>query len=94
LRTVIERAVVLCRGDRIQLRDLPPEVRGLRPGLSPGSPKNPLAEPDLTLEEAEKQLIIRALKDCDGNRTAAARKIGISRRTLHRKLHQYHLEGL
>jgi DNA-binding NtrC family response regulator len=94
LRTVIERAVVLCRGDRIQLRDLPPEVRGLRPGLSLGSPKNPLAEPDLTLEEAEKQLIIRALKDCDGNRTAAARKIGISRRTLHRKLHQYHLEGL
>jgi DNA-binding NtrC family response regulator len=47
----------------------------------------------LTVEEAEKQLIIRALKEADGNRTAAAKKIGMSRRTLHRKLHEYHLEG-
>jgi len=47
----------------------------------------------MTVEEAEKQLIIRALKECNGNRTLAARKIGISRRTLHRKLHTYHLEG-
>jgi transcriptional regulator of acetoin/glycerol metabolism len=38
-------------------------------------------------------LIIRTLQDCKGNRTEAARKLGISRRTLHRKLHRYHLEG-
>jgi len=50
-------------------------------------------EADLTVKEAEKQLIERALKDTNGNRTLAAKKIGMSRRTFHRKLHTYHLEG-
>ena len=44
-------------------------------------------------EAAAKQLIVRALKETDGNRTHAAKKIGMSRRTFHRKLHEYHLEG-
>ena len=48
---------------------------------------------ELTVKDAEKQLIIRALKETDGNRTHAAKKIGMSRRTFHRKLHEYHLEG-
>jgi DNA-binding NtrC family response regulator len=46
------------------------------------------------VKEAEKQLIIHALKETDGNRTLAAKKVGMSRRTFHRKLHTYHLEGL
>jgi len=37
--------------------------------------------------------VMRALKEADGNRTAAAKKLGMSRRTLHRKLHEFHLEG-
>ncbi len=45
------------------------------------------------MAEAEKQLIARALKEGGGNRTLAAQKLGMSRRTLHRKLHSYHLEG-
>ncbi|MHB9010053.1 MAG: helix-turn-helix domain-containing protein [Limisphaerales bacterium] len=45
------------------------------------------------MEAAEKQLIIRALQETSGNRTLAADKLGISRRTLHRKLHTYHLDG-
>ena len=49
--------------------------------------------PAQTVKEAEKQLIIRALKETKGNRTLAARKIGMSRRSLHRKLHNYGLEG-
>ena len=53
-----------------------------------------LAAEDMTVEEAEKQLIIRALKETNGNRTLAAKKIGMSRRTLHRKLHLYRLEDL
>jgi two-component system response regulator AtoC len=60
--------------------------RAIRPGAK-------LARNDLTVKEAEKQLIIRALKETDGNRTLAAKKIGMSRRTFHRKLHLYHLEG-
>jgi len=90
LRTAIEHAVVLCRGEKISARDLPSPVRAAR--LS-GAADAPLARPDLTVKEAEKQLIIRALKETDGNRTLAAKKIGMSRRTFHRKLHLYHLEG-
>ena len=88
LRTAIEHAVVLCRGEKISARDLPPAVRGIRPGETQLSMRN-----DLTVKEAEKQLIVRALKDTGGNRTLAAKKIGMSRRTFHRKLHAYHLEG-
>ena len=91
LRTALEHAVVLCRGDRITLRDLPLPVR--TGGATPaGGPQRLLAQNDLTVKEAEKQLIARALKECNGNRTKAAAKIGMSRRTLHRKLHSYNLE--
>jgi len=88
LRTAIEHAVVLCRGERISLRDLPPTVRG-----SSAADARLLPGKALTVKDAEKQLIIRALKETDGNRTRAAEKIGMSRRTFHRKLHEYHLEG-
>jgi two-component system, NtrC family, response regulator AtoC len=87
LRTAIEHAVVLSRGERITLRDLPPSVRhggAVEPKI--------LAGKDLTVKDAEKQLIIRALRETGGNRTHAAKKIGMSRRTFHRKLHEYHLE--
>ncbi len=94
LRTAIEHAVVLCRGERITPRDLPPSVRhgasaAPTPVLAPAGP----GKIELTVKEAEKQLIIQALKDSGGNRTAAAKRLGMSRRTLHRKLHEYHLEG-
>ena len=90
LRSALERAVVLCRGEKISARDLPESVRGL-PGLT--DPQRALARNDLTVTEAEKQLIIRALQETKGNRTLAAQRIGISRRTLHRKLHTYQLEN-
>ncbi len=94
LRTAIERAVVLCRNDKIAARDLPPSVRQAAAGgpLTP-EPERLLARNQLTVKEAEKQLILRALKETKGNRTLAAKKIGISRRSLHRKLHSHHLEG-
>jgi DNA-binding NtrC family response regulator len=92
LRTAIEHAVVLCRTERISARDLPPSVRTGAAALA--SPAQMLARNDLTVKEAEKQLIIRALKESKGVRTVAARKIGMSRRTFYRKLKIYGLEGL
>jgi DNA-binding NtrC family response regulator len=89
LRSAIERAVVLSRGEKITARDLPDSVRG---SVAGSDPQRLLARGDLTVTEAEKQLIIRALKEMKGNRTLAAKKIGMSRRTLHRKLHTYQLE--
>ena len=61
--------------------------------LSPPQAAAPPASSDVTVKEAEKQLIMRALKETNGNRTLAAKKLGMSRRTLHRKLHFYHLEN-
>ena len=43
------------------------------------------------MKENEKSLIIKALEECGGNRSQAALKLNISRRTLYRKLHEYGL---
>jgi two-component system response regulator AtoC len=93
LRTAVEHAVVFCRGERITLRDLPLAVRGGGEENAATDAGALLVAGDVTVKEAEKQLIVRALKECEGNRTEAAKKLGMSRRTLHRKLHTYHLEG-
>jgi DNA-binding NtrC family response regulator len=89
LRTAIEHAVVLARGQTIVPRDLPVNVQS---GVE--SAGGDVLGAELTVKEAEKQLIVRALKELNGNRSAAARKLGMSRRTLHRKLHVYQLEHL
>lgn len=86
LRNMVERMVVLARGDRITRRDLPAqlkEVPAQQAVLSAGT--------GLSLESAEKQLIIQALEANQGNRTKAAEQLGVSRRTLHRKLNEYGL---
>jgi len=100
LRAAIERAVIFCRKDKITVRDLPPSVISGRPLLPIESASGSLppavgggGEPPATVKEAEKQLIIHALKEHLGNRTLAAKKLGMSRRTLHRKINTYGLEG-
>jgi DNA-binding NtrC family response regulator len=67
----------------------------LRNGTPPVTRQPPKAAPqnEINLKEAEKELIVQALKATAGNRTLAAKKLGMSRRNLHRKLHDYHLEG-
>ncbi len=96
LRMAVEHGVVLSRGDRIDLADLPERLfqgyGGAVPGAGEGAPWNPTQS--LNLEAMEKKFIIQSLKVCQGNRTEAARKLGISRRTLHRKLKEYRLEEL
>ena len=92
LRTAIESAMALCRGDRITVRDLPASVRTGVGSISSASPRPVVVKDSLTVKEAEKQMVQRALKEANGNRTLAAVKLGMSRRTLHRKLHLYHLE--
>jgi DNA-binding NtrC family response regulator len=94
LRSALETAVVLCRGDKITARDLPLEIRAGTPAIaSAGKSASALLKiGGLDVRDAEKQLIVRALKESDGNRTDAAKKLGMSRRTLHRKLHTYGIE--
>ena len=86
LRNVMERMVVLSRGNKLTGRDLPPGIRAVVPG-----PIKAGLNPASSLEEANRQMIISALNAQKGNRTRAARQLGISRRTLHRKLHEFGL---
>ncbi len=99
LKTAVEHAVVLARSGRIGLRDLPPGVRGQRAPLTSVPLSASLEATHArsapgSVRAAEKEMIIQALKESDGNRTASARKLGMSRRTLHRKLHTYGLGDL
>lgn len=89
LRTAMVYAVTLARGERIGLKDLPPRVLG---GNARALTGTGFGTADLNLERMEKRLIEAALKQCQGNRTEAAKKLGISRRTLHRKINEYHLD--
>jgi two-component system, NtrC family, response regulator AtoC len=89
LRNAIEQMVVLARSERLTVRDVPAAVRD-----AADLTKINVVRTGMTVEDAERQLIVQALKETNGNRTTAAKKIGISRRTLHRKLKEYGLENL
>jgi DNA-binding NtrC family response regulator len=89
LANVIERAMIVAKGGLIRLEDLPADlhvpVTGAAPDLAPAAPQ----APDLSLEAAEREQIRRALEVAAGRRVAAARLLGLSRRTLYRKLDKY-----
>src|SRR5262245_29560726 len=89
LRTAIEHGVVMATGPKITLRDLPTAVRqSARAKLPHGVSAQAFGDKasPLDLHETEKKLIAQALAATNGNVTAAAKKLGISRRTLHRKI--------
>lgn len=95
LRTAVEHGVVMCSTPRIGVRDLPAFVKNAVPRVSQsGSLQNSgldetgeMGSSDaLNLHQTERALIFRALDESGGNRTEAAKRLGISRRTLHRRL--------
>ena len=94
LRTAIEHGVVMSTGPKITLRDLPMAVRQAAGAKLPGGVSAHAFEQKtspLDLHETEKKLIAQALAATNGNVTAAAKKLGISRRTLHRKINEMNL---
>ncbi len=90
LRNAVERMVVLSPGGQIDVGDVPDFSR--TPSLSPAPALQIL--PAGTLEETEKARILAALEQVHGNRSRAAQVLGISRRTLYRKLDEYAKEGI
>jgi two-component system response regulator AtoC len=85
LRNFCENAVVMHRGKSLSEYDLEPKFRGAATGPAVAGAPAPLANP-LSVAENEKRLLREALIKSRGNRTKAATLMGISRRTLHRKL--------
>ncbi len=89
LKNIIERMIVLNTGDRLTLEQVPEDVRGSR-----NSPTNLITASGITtLTDAEKEMIRESLKETRGNKSKAAEKLGISRRTLYRKIEEYQLES-
>jgi two-component system response regulator HydG len=82
LENAVERAVALALGPRIDVEDLPEEIRHARSVVPPAASSRRLAD-------VERALIVATLAESGGNRTRAAELLGIGVATLYRKLKQY-----
>jgi DNA-binding NtrC family response regulator len=89
LRNAMERAVILAADGVVGLRHLPPKVSGA--GMAPTQALESLD--GLTVAEMEQRLIMQTLEKSGGNKTQAAKALGISLKTLHNKLGRYRQEA-
>ena len=85
LENVLERAVALCEGGQMELGDLPPSM------LEPRSTDllAAAASRQMSLSEIEQEYILQVLEEEQGNKTRAAQRLGLDRKTLYRKLEEY-----
>jgi two-component system response regulator HydG len=79
LKNVIERAVVLAKGNKITLKELPPEYIG-------NKRQKAMHSSIMTLKELELQAMKNVLQECRGNKSEASRILGISRKAFYKKL--------
>ncbi|NQU48366.1 MAG: sigma-54-dependent Fis family transcriptional regulator [Planctomycetes bacterium] len=91
LRNAIERAALLVVGERIDLPDLPPELSGMSSRINasglPALPKH-----GCSLEDLEKSWVQEALRRCDGNRSQAARLLGMKRDQIRYRIEKFGLD--
>ena len=94
LRNTIERMMVLAKGDRLTAEDVPENIRENRAPAPAPEAAEAVDSPSIAAPAApaEAELIRRALAECKGNRTAAAKALGIPLRTLYRRIKAYGLE--
>jgi DNA-binding NtrC family response regulator len=86
LRNTIERALIVCDAELIAPRHLPPGIPSAAAGDSSETITLPIG---VTVEDAEKTLILKTLASVGNNKARAAQVLGISVKTLHNKLHRY-----
>ena len=97
LRNIVERMVVLSAGGKLTLNDIPSDLlaepKREKPSCAPSIPlaDTPAPEAGTSLAKTEKEQILAALAACGGNKSKAADRLGISRRTIHRKLKEWNL---
>lgn len=93
LRNTVEKMVVLARSNRLTTRDVPANIRETVKGRNTSdNASSQLANGSLA--ETERIKIMAVLEKNNHNRSRAAVELGISRRTLHRKLREYKEQGL
>jgi DNA-binding NtrC family response regulator len=90
LENAVERGVVVGRGPLLEAADLPPQ---LRPAAGLAGPLADLVGRDLPLATVEKAVVAAAMERHGGNKSQAARSLGISRKLLYSKLREYGLGG-
>jgi DNA-binding NtrC family response regulator len=92
LKNIIERMVVLTNTDVLTSQNIPEDIRygsrGRGPQLASIS-----SSPSSSLSEIEKEVIQKTIGDVKGNKSLAAKKLGISRRTLYRKIDEYRINS-
>jgi two-component system response regulator HydG len=88
LMNAVERGVVLSRSDYLDDRELPMLPAGPVPSTS-GVIRPAESTETIPLTAVEKATILSALASADGNKSLASRKLGITRKTLHKKLKEY-----
>ena len=90
LRNTIERAVVLTRYEKISVDDLPEKIRDYKTSNMLFGSDNPSEL--IPVQEVERRYILHVLKTVGGNKTLAARVLGLDRKTLYRKLQYYKVD--
>ncbi|MFP3928121.1 MAG: helix-turn-helix domain-containing protein, partial [Desulfobacteraceae bacterium] len=88
LMNVIERAVVLSRSEYVDQADLPMTGMGKGPSEN-AQPRDEEPYRHVSLEEVEKAAILKTMEETAGNKSEAARRLGVTRKTLHKKLKKY-----
>jgi len=88
LRNVIETMIALVQSQKLDVDDLPDEIRSSERSYS-ASKSHELSSSPSDLAEVEKQAIFAQIRACDGNLTEAARRLGIARSTLYVRLAKY-----
>ncbi|MBI4469451.1 MAG: sigma-54-dependent Fis family transcriptional regulator, partial [Acidobacteria bacterium] len=89
LRNTMERAVIMCKGEWIELPHLPPYIQN--PSIEP--PEKLVLPEGITAAEAERELIMKTLSRVGYNKAEAARQLGLDVKTIRNKLRTYGMEG-
>jgi two-component system response regulator HydG len=89
LMNAVERAVVLSRSEYLDEQDLPLSINGNERSEDPSVLSKDADYGNLPLEDVEKATILSTLESTSGNKSEAARRLGITRKTLHKKLKKY-----
>jgi DNA-binding NtrC family response regulator len=90
LANVISRSVLIAKNDVVKLEDLPPDIRSISKKEEPVT--SAISNSKTTIKEIERELIVNTLKKVNGNKSKAAKTLGVTRKYLYSKLKKYNIK--